>query len=118
VRWKSEIGLSRFLSHPASGLAFSHHSLPPCFLSTDLVSHSHPVGEFTNESPRAFLSDLIRDTQLVDAMHVLPFCSTRLQSLMRTLRLTDLDSFTPLVMISDFLTLAATHELGMTILMV
>jgi DNA excision repair protein ERCC-2 len=76
------------------------------------------VNCFTSESPAAFLGALIRDTRLTDAAAVLRFCSTRLQSLIRTLRLTDIDTFTPLVMITDFVTLAATHARGLVILMV
>ena len=71
----------------------------------------------TSDSPRAFLANLRQETQLVDAAQVLRFCSTRLQSLMRTLRLTDLDAYTPLVMIADFVTLAASNETGSVILM-
>jgi DNA excision repair protein ERCC-2 len=55
---------------------------------------------------------------MADAAQILRFCSTRLQSLMRTLRLTELDKYTPLVMVADFVTLAASHETGSVIQMV
>jgi DNA excision repair protein ERCC-2 len=56
------------------------------------------------------------ETSISDAAQCLKFCSTRLQSLLRTLRMPDLEVFHPLTLIADFVTLIATHEKGLKIL--
>lgn len=66
------------------------------------------------ETPTAFLLD-IRDKICVDRK-VLRFASERLRSLIRTLEISDITDFTPLMNISNFYTLVSTYTNGFALI--
>ena len=72
------------------------------------------VQEFMQESPTAFLLRLSREEE-IDAKP-LRFVSDRLRSLLRTLEVTDVQDFSPLMLIADFATLVSTFQRGFAIL--
>jgi DNA excision repair protein ERCC-2 len=72
------------------------------------------VNEVVQESPTAFLHKL--DNEEEDFSKSMKFVSDRLRSLLRTLEVTDVQDFSPLVLIADFATLVATFQKGFGII--
>ena len=68
----------------------------------------------TQESPQAFLLRLLNDEEIDPK--TLKFVSDRLRSLLRTLEVTDVQDFTPIMLIADFASLVATYTTGFNIL--
>lgn len=68
------------------------------------------VEEVVHESPTAFLHKL--DNEEEDFSKPMKFVSDRLRSLLRTLEVTDVQDFSPLMLIADFATLVATFQQG------
>ena len=66
------------------------------------------VDEVVHESPTAFLHKL--DNEEEDFSKPMKFVSDRLRSLLRTLEVTDVQDFSPLMLIADFATLVATFQ--------
>lgn len=65
------------------------------------------VFEVKTEGPLSFLFHLQKDTSLDP--YILKFTYERLKSLLNTLRIANLDEFTPLTLVADLLTLVATY---------
>ena len=72
------------------------------------------VDEVVHESPTAFLHKL--DNEEEDFSKPMKFVSDRLRSLLRTLEVTDVQDFSPLMLIADFATLVATFQKGFGII--
>ena len=72
------------------------------------------VNEVVQESPTAFLHKL--DAEEEDFAKPMKFVADRLRSLLRTLEVTDVQDFSPLMLIADFATLVATFQKGFGIL--
>jgi len=70
--------------------------------------------EVVAESPTAFLHRL--DNEEEDFSKPMKFVSDRLRSLLRTLEVTDVQDFSPLMLVADFATLVATFQKGFGIL--
>lgn len=72
------------------------------------------VQHVVQESPASFL----RDTQSKVCIERKPlkFCAERLASLLRTLELTDITDFSPLILVTHLATLVATYTKGFTII--
>ena len=73
------------------------------------------LSQVSQETPSAFLADVQTATQLQDTK-ALRFAFDRLQSLFLTLKLTDLDDYTPLQLLSNFATVVATYSEGFMVL--
>ena len=71
--------------------------------------------QVTQETPTAFLTDVQQATQLTDTK-ALRFSYDRLQSLFQTLKMADLDDFTPLQTLANFATLVATYAEGFMVI--
>ncbi|KYQ93313.1 transcription factor IIH component [Tieghemostelium lacteum] len=67
-----------------------------------------------SETPLVFLQSLYHSTQITS--RTLRFCSQRLSSLIRTLRLSDLNQFSAVSLIADFATLVGTYTTGFLII--
>ncbi|EAL73159.1 transcription factor IIH component [Dictyostelium discoideum AX4] len=67
-----------------------------------------------SESPLAFLQGLYHATQI--SSRTLRFCSSRLSSLLRTLRINDVNQFSGISLIADFATLVGTYNNGFLII--
>ena len=65
------------------------------------------VEAVTQESPQAFLLRLMNEEEIEPK--TLKFVSDRLRSLLRTLEVTDVQDFTPIMLIADFASLVATY---------
>ena len=72
------------------------------------------VTEVVQESPTAFLHKL--DNEEEDFSKPMKFVSDRLRSLLRTLEVTDVQDFSPLMLIADFATLVSTFQKGFGII--
>ncbi|CAI9741824.1 general transcription and DNA repair factor IIH helicase subunit XPD-like [Octopus vulgaris] len=72
------------------------------------------IQHVVSESPPSFLKDCSQKVCI--ERKPLRFCSERLQSLMRTLELTDIDDFSSLSLISNFATLVSTYAKGFIII--
>eukprot|EP00026_Physarum_polycephalum_P003399 Phypoly_transcript_03410.p1 GENE.Phypoly_transcript_03410~~Phypoly_transcript_03410.p1 ORF type:complete len:721 (+),score=86.18 Phypoly_transcript_03410:291-2165(+) len=72
------------------------------------------VHQVVTETPLAFLQH-INNAAAIDA-RTLKFCSTRLNSLIRTLELPDMSQFSPISVIADFATLVGTYNDGFCLL--
>jgi len=72
------------------------------------------VEHVVQESPLAFLAQLLNEEEI--EQKPLRFVSERLRSLLRTLEVTDMQEFTPLMLIADFATLLATYQKGFCII--
>lgn len=66
------------------------------------------------ESPAGFLKDV--QTKVCIERKPLRFCAERLTSLLRTLEITDLTDFSPLILITHLATLVSTYMKGFTII--
>eukprot|EP01083_Nonionella_stella_P043273 116757_1 len=70
------------------------------------------------QSPRTFVSELQVETKIQESqLSALKFCYERLNSLLRTLEVSNVDEFSPLRTITDFATLVSTYEKGFVVLM-
>jgi len=67
-----------------------------------------------SESPMAFLQSLYHATQI--SSRTLRFCSARLSSLLRTLKISDVNQFSGISLIADFATLVGTYNTGFLII--
>ena len=79
----------------------------------DLVKHLKKrlkVNHVVSMKPITFLSDLRNDTG--QSPKTLKFTYSRLNSLMRTLEILDMEEYTPLQLVADFATLVSTHVDG------
>nr|CAG4647676.1 EOG090X01B4 [Moina brachiata]SVE92856.1 EOG090X01B4 [Moina brachiata] len=72
------------------------------------------VQHVVQESPAGFLRDI--HTKVCIDRKPLRFCAERLASLIRTLEISDLTDFSPLVTVSHFATLVSTYMKGFTII--
>ena len=72
------------------------------------------VAAVESVTPSAFLAKL--GTELVMDIKPLRFAYSRLNSLLRTLQITSMDSFTPLQLVADFATLLATYPVGFMVI--
>ncbi len=72
------------------------------------------VEAVTQESPQAFLLRLMNEEEIEPK--TLKFVSDRLRSLLRTLEVTDVQDFTPIMLIADFASLVATYASWMNAL--
>mmetsp|Transcript_575 Transcript_575/g.1517 ORF Transcript_575/g.1517 Transcript_575/m.1517 type:complete len:148 (-) Transcript_575:1556-1999(-) len=72
------------------------------------------VDEVVQESPTAFLHKL--DNQEEDFSKPMKFVADRLRSLLRTLEVTDVQDFSPIMLIADFATLVSTFQKGFGII--
>ncbi|GBG88390.1 hypothetical protein CBR_g47089 [Chara braunii] len=82
-----------------------------------LVQHLRTCLEITHvksEGPYSFLHDL--NNKVGIDQKPLRFCYDRLQSLLLTLEVTDMDEFTPLHIVCDFATLVGTYTRGFAII--
>lgn len=66
------------------------------------------------ESPAAFLRDL--QTKVCIERKPLRFCAERLASLLRTMEISDLTDFSPLILVTHLATLVSTYTKGFTII--
>ena len=66
------------------------------------------------EKPLAFLHHLHRELGM--AKKDMKRCYERLNSLLKTLEITDLDRFVPIIEVADFTTLVATYDQGFMVL--
>jgi len=69
-----------------------------------------------SESPVSFVSGLLSATMLPDS-RALRMCYDRLNSLLRTLQITDIDEYTPLSLVTNFATLVSTYDKGFQVIM-
>lgn len=69
----------------------------------------------TQETPIAFMNHLQQETRLQE-VRAFKFCYDRLKSLFTTLKLTDLDEYTPINTMANFATLVATYDKGFCII--
>ncbi|EGC30807.1 hypothetical protein DICPUDRAFT_50564 [Dictyostelium purpureum] len=67
-----------------------------------------------SESPMAFLQGLYHATSITS--RTLRFCSARLSSLLRTLKINDINAFSGISLIADFATLVGTYNNGFLII--
>lgn len=72
------------------------------------------VGHVESETPQAFLHRLNQTISL--DTKPMRYCYSRLNSLLRTLEITNLEEFNPLVRVADFATLVATYANGFMVL--
>ena len=72
------------------------------------------VNYVVSETPVSFLQQLQQSVG-IDGK-TLRFCYDRLQSLLKTLEITDTDDFTPLQLVADFATLVGTYARGFSII--
>lgn len=72
------------------------------------------VQHVVQESPAGFLRDV--QQKVCIERKPLRFCADRLQSLLRTLEITDLSEYGPLSVITSFATLVSTYTKGFTII--
>ena len=72
------------------------------------------VDHVVQESPAAFLLRLYDEDQI--EQKPLKFVADRLRSLLRTLQVSDMQDFSPLILVADFATLLATYTRGFGIL--
>ncbi|OXA59642.1 general transcription and DNA repair factor IIH helicase subunit XPD [Folsomia candida] len=72
------------------------------------------VQHVVQESPAGFLKDIYGKISI--ERKPLRFCAERLASLIKTLEISDLSDFSPLVLISHFATLVSTYTKGFTII--
>ena len=68
------------------------------------------------DSHTSFLANLIKETAISDP-NILKHFSTRLHSLLRTLQCTSIDEYTPIILIADFVSIAATYSKGLFVLL-
>lgn len=66
------------------------------------------------ESPAAFLRDI--QTKVAIERKPLRFCAQRLASLLRTMEITDLTDFSPIILVTHLATLVSTYTHGFTII--
>lgn len=69
----------------------------------------------SKETPERFVSDFREKTGATDTK-ALRFTFDRLQSLLRTLRISDLDEYAPLSLLTNFATLVSTYSEGFTLI--
>lgn len=69
----------------------------------------------TMETPIKFMVDVQRKTQMQET-RALQFAFDRLNIMLRTLKIKDIDEFTPLLMLTNFATLVATYEEGFVVI--
>ncbi|XP_015121739.1 general transcription and DNA repair factor IIH helicase subunit XPD isoform X2 [Diachasma alloeum] len=72
------------------------------------------VQHVVQESPSIFLHDI--QTKVCIDRKPLRFCAERLSSLLRTMEITDLTDFSPLVLVTHLATLVSTYTSGFTII--
>lgn len=72
------------------------------------------VQHVVQESPAGFLKDV--QAKVCIERKPLRFCAERLSSLLRTLEISDLTDFSPLVLITHLATLVSTYTKGFTII--
>jgi len=72
------------------------------------------VHHTVSESPLSFIHDC--DQQVCIKQKPLRFCSERLRSLLKTLEITQMSDFSPLIVISNFATLVSTYNKGFVVL--
>eukprot|EP01084_Bolivina_argentea_P006837 12916_1 len=73
--------------------------------------------EVTVEESVIFLNKFRASTRMRDnQILALKYCHDRLQSLFRTLRISDLDRYNPLTIVSNFASLIGTYDTGFTVL--
>ncbi|XP_063995141.1 general transcription and DNA repair factor IIH helicase subunit XPD [Diachasmimorpha longicaudata] len=72
------------------------------------------VQHVVQESPSIFLHDI--QTKVCIERKPLRFCAERLSSLLRTMEITDLTDFSPLVLVTHLATLVSTYTSGFTII--
>ena len=72
------------------------------------------VQHVVQESPAGFLKDI--QTKVCIERKPLRFCAERLASLLRTLEISDLTDFSPVILITHLATLVATYTKGFTII--
>ncbi|XP_067209048.1 general transcription and DNA repair factor IIH helicase subunit XPD [Linepithema humile] len=72
------------------------------------------VQHVVQESPAAFLRDI--QTKVAIERKPLRFCAQRLASLLRTMEITDLTDFSPVVLVTHLATLVSTYTHGFTII--
>jgi DNA excision repair protein ERCC-2 len=70
------------------------------------------------EEPIEFLAKLEKDTNMMPYQtKALKFAHDRLQSLLRTLQITNLDEYTPLQMVANFATLVSSYSKGFAVIL-
>ncbi|XP_053973267.1 general transcription and DNA repair factor IIH helicase subunit XPD [Hylaeus volcanicus] len=72
------------------------------------------VQHVVQESPAAFLRDI--QTKVSIERKPLRFCAERLASLLRTMEITDLTDFSPVILVTHLATLVSTYTKGFTII--
>lgn len=72
------------------------------------------VQHVVQESPAGFLKDV--QTKVCIERKPLRFCAERLASLLRTLEISDLTDFSPVILITHLATLVSTYTKGFTII--
>ncbi|XP_076175840.1 general transcription and DNA repair factor IIH helicase subunit XPD isoform X1 [Ptiloglossa arizonensis] len=72
------------------------------------------VQHVVQESPAAFLRDI--QTKVSIERKPLRFCAERLASLLRTMEITDLTDFSPIILVTHLATLVSTYTKGFTII--
>jgi len=80
------------------------------------MKHRMNVVNVEQESPTAFLSGLQEKMGTDMTSKSLRFCYDRLQSLLKTLEITDTDDFTPIQLVADFATLIGTYARGFALI--
>jgi Rad3-related DNA helicase len=128
------------LNHPSSGVADADNLMSSPVLNQDLLREAIPgsirrakhflmflrtwieylkqrlLGRVvTSESPSAFIQHLQNETKMQEVT-ALKHSFERLNSLFKTLKVTDLDDFTPIVTLTHFATLLASYSEGFIIL--
>lgn len=72
------------------------------------------VQHVVQESPAAFLRDIQAKVSI--ERKPLRFCAQRLASLLRTMEITDMTDFSPIILVTHLATLVSTYTLGFTII--
>ncbi|XP_066589764.1 general transcription and DNA repair factor IIH helicase subunit XPD isoform X1 [Prorops nasuta] len=87
-----------------------------CFLKrfVEYLKTRLRVQHIVQESPSAFLRDI--QTKVCIDRKPLRFCAERLASLLRTIEITDLTDFSPLILVTHLATLVSTYTKGFTII--
>lgn len=81
---------------------------------SEYIKHRMRTKTVYVESPAAFLRDL-QSTLMMDR-RALKFCSERLASLVKTLEMTDISGFSPLVKLAQFATLVSSFSHGFSVI--
>lgn len=93
----------------------AHHFLMFLRSWVEFLRHQLRQQEVRQKSTDAFLEELRVETKLAD-LKALKFAYDRLQSLYRTLQITDMDDYNPLTAVVNLATMSAMYRDGFTVL--